>query len=302
MTNLATLTPTQLRAWTAKIQQHLQTGQQPNYIPRLLEANLTDLVVAVRCLEGATYVVGNAQTRFVLMSVVKPFVLLYLLEHFGKAKVFQRVGLDPSGEPFNSLQQLQADRGFPRNPMINSGALVLASMLPGNSALERCNRFCDWLNQTANSNYVLDEAMVMSVRQGGSKQNRALTSLLAQAGYVDDEEVTLDTYNHVCCLSGTVIDLVNLGLLLAGKPGVVMTNRQIVNALMLTCGLYEMSGRYAVRVGLPAKSGVSGALLAVVPREGAIASYSPALDAVGNPIAGMLLLEKLSQSLSLSIF
>ncbi len=302
MPNLAALTPSQLRAWTSTIQQRLQTGQQPGYIPKLLDADPTQLGVAVRCLDGSTHLAGSVKQAFVLMSVVKPFALLYLLEQFGEAAVFQHIGTSPSDQAFNSLEQLQRDRGFPRNPMINSGALVMASMLPGKTSADRCDRLCTWLNSTANCYYTLDTAMLSSVRQGGSRQNWALTDALVKSGVVDDADVTLDTYNHICCLSGTVNDLVNLGLLLAGKSGVIATNRQIVNALMLTCGLYEASGRYAVRVGLPAKSGVSGALLAVIPRQGAIATYSPALDDVGNPIAGMLLLEKLSRSLSLSVF
>jgi len=302
MSNLAALTRSQLTAWMAKIQQQMQTGQQPSYIPRLLESDPTELVVAIRCLDGASYLVGNTQQSFVLMSVVKPFVLLYLLESMGATQVFRRVGMDPSDLPFNSLEQLQSDRGFPRNPMINSGALVLASMLPGTSGRERCSHLADWLNQTTGCHYVLDEQMLTSVRQGGSGQNRTLTRFLAQSGHLDNADLTLDTYNHICCLAGTVSDLVKLGLLLAGKQGMSATHCQIVNALMLTCGLYEASGRYAVQVGLPTKSGVSGALLAVVPGQGAIASYSPALDDIGNPIAGMLLLEKLSQSLSLGIF
>ncbi len=302
MTNLAALTRSQLTAWMAKIQQQVQTGQQPTYIPRLLEADPTELAVAIRCLDGAAYLAGKTQQAFVLMSVVKPFVLLYLLESMGATQVFRRVGMDPSDQPFNSLEQLQSDRGFPRNPMINSGALVLASMLPGTTGMERCNHLADWLNQTMGCHYTLDEAMLNSVRQGGSGQNRALTRFLMQSGQLDNVDLTLDTYNHICCLAGTVVDLVKLGLLLAGKQGMSAVNCRIVNGLMLTCGLYEASGRYVVRVGLPMKSGVSGGLLAVVPGQGAIASYSPALDETGNPIAGMLLLEKLSQALSLSIF
>jgi len=150
---------------------------------------------------------------------------------------------------------------------------------------------------------VLDTAMLASVRSLRNEANRAIAEVLLRAGAIEHIEATLDTYNHICCLSGTVADLAQVGLLLA-QPGIQPqpAHQRAVNALMLTCGLYEASGRFAVRIGLPTKSGVSGALLSIVPGQGAIACYSPTLDATGNSIAGLFLLEQLTQTLNLSVF
>jgi glutaminase len=237
------------------------------------------------------------------MSVIKPFVLLFLLEQLGAEAVFSHVGMEPSDEPFNSLKQLESDRGWPRNPMINSGAIALASLLPGQDAKSRCESLCQWLNQRADCNLFLDDLMLMSVRSVHNERNQAIVRLLVQAGYLDAAEIALDTYNHVCCLSGTVADLASIGMLLVCSKGAILVeHRRTVNALMTTCGLYQASGRFAVQVGLPTKSGVSGALISVVPSQGAIACYSPTLDGVGNSVAGLFLLQQLTQALNLSVF
>jgi glutaminase len=223
-----------------------------------------------------------------------------LLEHYGAKLVFQQVGQVPSDQPFHALTQLQADRGRPRNPMINSGAILLAAMIPGHDGAQRCERLRQWLNHSAGSQLTLDAAMLESVRSLANETNWAIADFLARSGHLTDVETTLDTYNRICCLSGTVTDLAQLGLLLVPPPA--SPYQSIVNALMLTCGLYEASAEFAVTVGLPTKSGVSGALLAIVPRQGAIACYSPTINAAGNSVAGLLLLETLAQQLHLSVF
>ncbi len=300
---LAALTQAQLDAWAAQAQTHTQEGQLPDYIPLLAQANPTWFAVQIQCIDGQIHAAGNVTLSFPLMSVVKPFVLLFLLEQLGAEAVFSHVGMEPSDEPFNSLTQLQADRGWPRNPMINSGAIALASLLPGQNAASRCESLRQWLNQCANLELVFDEQMLASVRSVPNERNRAIARDLAQAGYLDQLETALDTYNHVCCLSGTVADLASLGMLLVQGKGVILPkHRRTVNALMTTCGLYQASGRFAVEVGLPTKSGVSGALVSAVPSQGAIACYSPALDRAGNSKAGLFLLQQLTQALDLSMF
>jgi glutaminase len=229
--------------------------------------------------------------------------LLFLLEHSGLPSVFKIVGMDPSDQPFHSIPQLRADRGFPRNPMINSGAIALASRLPGNNGTDRAETLRQWLNHQSGSRLVLDETMLASVRSLSNETNRAIAEVLAKSGVIAEIETTLDTYNQICCLSGTVADLAKLGVMLAGATATISAkNVQAVNALMLTCGLYETSGRYAVQIGLPLKSGVSGAMLAVVPGQGAIACYSPAIDPAGNSIAGLFILQHLADDLHLSLF
>jgi glutaminase len=220
--------------------------------------------------------------------------LLFLLDYHGPESVLQWVGTAPSDLPFNSLEQLMADRGHPRNPMINSGAITLADKLPGESATERCANLCDWLNQQAQTQLSLDEATLNAVRQSNRDANRSLLNCLTSSGAVTTPELTLDTYEQICCLAGRVHDLAQLGLLLALDQPIAIQHREAVNAVMLTCGLYEDSRFYAQRIGLPIKSGVSGAVLAVVPGQGAIACYSPALDATGNSVASLKLLELLA--------
>lgn len=302
-TGLAALTQAQLDAWVIQAQTHSQGGRLPDYIPFLAQANSTKLAIQTRSIEGQIVSAGDVTLSFPLMSVVKPFVLLFLLEQLGTGTVFSRVGIQSSHEPYNSLIQLQADKGWPRNPMINSGAIALADFLPGQDAPSRCETLRQWLNQRSNSHLFLDEAMLNSVLSRSNERNRALANLLAASGYLDNVETALDTYNHICCLSGTVADLTRLGIVLVHNcKNILPKNRRIVNALITTCGLYEASSRFAVQVGVPTKSGVSGAVLAVVPSQGAIACYSPPLDETGNSKAGLFLLQQLVQTLNLSVF
>lgn len=297
------LTPDLLEAWIADARTKAQAGQIPVYIPRLAAANHDWLAVQIRLATGEVKAAGDVACTFALMSVIKPFVLLFLLHHQGREAVFSKVGMVPSDLPFHSLAQLSADGGFPRNPMINSGAIALADGLPGATGEQRCTALCQWLNQLSGAHLQLDEQMLASVRSVGNETNRALAQMLKAAGFIQSVETALDTYNQICCLSGTVDDLARIGLLLACQQASLDPEHQrTVNALMLTCGLYEASGVFAVQLGVPTKSGVSGALVAVIPHQGAIACYSPALDPTGNSVAGILVLMHLVRSLNLSIF
>ncbi len=305
------LSVAQFDAWAEQARHQAIQGHVPNRISLLATANPNWFAAQIYAADWANDVAGGTghlvhQTgdltrSFVLMSVVKPLLLLYLLEQFGAEQVFDWVGVQPSDQPFNSLDQLQADQGYPRNPMINSGAIALADKLPGSSATHCCQTLCDWLNDKAQTNLILDQTMLASVRSLGQARNEALAAMLHEAGYLRSEGQALDAYQQICCLAGTVADLVRLGYLLAVSSSQVQDHhRQAVNALMLTCGLYEASAQFAVRVGLPMKSGISGAMLAVVPGQGAIAVYSPPLDTIGNSVAGIAFIEKLAKHLSLS--
>jgi glutaminase len=302
-TGLTGLTQNQVISWAEEAQRRIVYGRVIDRIARLAQADARWFAVQVDAVQGETYRYGNTTLAFPLMSTIKPFLLLYLLERLGEKEVFQRVGVEPSNAPFNSLKQLIVDRGRPRNPMINSGAIALTEKLPGDSPDQRCQNLCDWLNQRSGCQLWLDKEMLASVRTAGRETNQALARYLSEAGYLENLEQTLDTYEQICCLSGQVKDLVCLGKLLVDENDWLKPlHRQIVNALMLTCGLYEASSRFAIRIGLPMKSGISGALLAVVPGQGAIACYSPALDRVGNSVAGLAFIEALSQGLHLSLF
>jgi glutaminase len=300
---LEKLTTTELSGWVQLAKTQVERGQVADRIPQLAKANPDWFAVHICCKSGHTISFGDTACVFPLMSVIKTFSLLYLLEHLRAETVFGWVGVEPSDAPFNSLEQLISDRGHPRNPMINSGAITLSDKLPGKDANERTFLFCQWLNQLAGCQLSLDEVMLASVRLTRSKANEAIANYLAETGHLKNIEIALDTYEQICCISGRVEDLAVLGKLLACENSYFSPqNRRIVNAVMLTCGLYEASAKFAVRIGLPMKSGIGGGLVAIVPGEGAIACYSPALDGVGNPVAGLVFVEALAQELQLSIF
>jgi glutaminase len=300
---LNSITAAHLQQWLTATQVQAQFGKLPTYIPRLSKVQPDLLAVTIQTDWSSSVALGDVAKPFVLMSLIKPFLLLFLLARVGRDAVFSRVGIEPSDQPFHSIAQLVSDRGRPRNPMINSGAIFLASLLPGNTATSRCESLRYWLNTSGGCDLMLDEEMLASVESLGNETNRSIANLLKRAGYLDDIDLVIETYNQICCLSGTVIDLARLGLLIAlPNPHISSEDQHIVNSLMMTCGLYEASSRYSMRIGLPIKSGVSGGLIAIVPKAGAIAIYSPAIDEIGNSVGGLFLLEQLVHAHRLSLF
>ncbi|MGB3532559.1 MAG: glutaminase A [Microcoleaceae cyanobacterium] len=297
------LSSSQLRDWVKKAKQKSKQGNLPRYIPQLAQVDAEAFAVCILSQANSIKIAGDATHHFPLMSVIKPFLLLYLLVEQGTETIFNRVGLEPSEYPYNSLDQLQADGGKPRNPMINSGAITLADLIAEKTAIARCETLRIWLNHWGNCQLFLDESVYQSVASLPNPNNQALTQTLLQSGQIQDAEIALETYNLICCLSGTVTDLAKLGMMLVQPPQLIGAQPgTIVKALMMTCGLYQASAQFAVKVGLPTKSGVSGAVLSVIPGQGAIASYSPPLDAQGNSIGGVYLIAEIAQALNLSVF
>lgn len=298
-----TLSQSQLEIWIEQARVYSQAGELPQYIPYLAEVNPHLCAIAIQGIDGQVLTAGDDHQSFPLMSVIKPFVLLFLLEQFGTEAVFEKVGMEASSQAFNSLPQIEVNQGKPTNPMLNSGAMTLAAMLVGKDAQTRCENFCHWLNHRSHAKLKLDQQVLDSVRSRYNHRNQQIIELLCQFGYIEDGEIALDTYNQICCLAGTVGDLAQLGMLLTRSiPTIQHTHQRIVKAIMTTCGMYQSSGSFAARIGLPSKSGVSGAILSVVPKQGAIACYSPALDKVGNSVASLYLLEQLHQTLDLGLF
>ncbi|MGA9377429.1 MAG: glutaminase, partial [Phormidium sp.] len=156
---LSDLTQTQLEFLAVQAKSYSHGGKLPDYIPLLAEVNPEWFAVEIYCTNGQNFRYGETEIPFVLMSVIKPFVLLFLLQEIGKKAVFSNMGMLPSEQPFYSIEQLEADQGWPRNPMINSGAIALASLLPGADGFSRCENLRQWLNQIAGTNLVLDKAM-----------------------------------------------------------------------------------------------------------------------------------------------
>jgi len=298
--NLVNLSPSQLAEWVRYAKYYARSGRVPTYVGGLATAQPDWFGIKIS-VEGQGHQAGETHLTVPLMSVIKPFLLFHLLEVDGE-DVFKWVGIQPSEQPFNSITQLEEDEAFPRNPMLNSGAIAMASMLSGANGDLRCERLRQWLNRRAGCQLVLDESMLATVRSLPNEQNRAIASTLAEAGRLGcDAAGALDTYEQICCLSGRLDDVVALGrLLVVPKLGVAEHQRKVL-ALMLTCGLYEESGPAAVQIGLPMKSGVSGLVLAALPAGGVIACYSPPLNGIGNSIGGLFMMTQLSRHLKLSL-
>ncbi|MDJ0582464.1 glutaminase [Crocosphaera sp.] len=298
MKQLSHLSSEQLSNWILEASQQAKKGKLPDYIPLLKQTDASLLTVCIVTKNNNILIQGDSQISFSLMSIIKPFLLLYLLSELGEKIIFQKVGSKPSNYPFNSLEQLQLDQGFPRNPMINSGALTLASLLPGKDANKRYKNLQQWLNKLSQCHLFLDELMLKSVQSVPNPRNQAIIDELIKRNHIKDPEITLDTYNKICCLSGTITDLAKLGLLLVDSPNINQQNSSIVTNIMNTCGLYEASENFAKKIVFPSKSGVSGAILSIVPKQGAIACYSPPLDQQGNSIASLYIIEKIANYLN----
>ncbi|MFN4279577.1 glutaminase [Thermosynechococcus sp.] len=290
---LGQLHPALIQEWLEAAATEILKGEPLQRLPRVgSEAFAFALVTPEH-----QFTLGHSSLRFPLMSAIKPFLLLYALSLW-QEQVWTWVGQRPSDYPYNSVLQLTLDQGWPRNPMINSGAIALASQLAhvGGVAV-----FQSWLNECAATQLSVDQEVLAAVYRHPNWQNRTLAHFLVESGRIANAEVALEIYNQVCCLQGTIEEVARLGLLLALPHARVSDrHRQQVNVLMLTCGLYEDSPRYALEIGLPIKSGVSGVILAIVPRQGAIACYSPPLDGSGNSILGLYLLQRISRHLGLS--
>lgn len=258
-------------------------GKLPSYIPLLSKVNLHSFAIAISDLDQASLTAGDIHLTFPLMSVVKPFLLLYLLEIFGQEKVFERVDRQASLLPFNTIPDRK-----PPNPMLNCGAIALASLLESAPSLQ------DWLNQHSGANLSIDQQMLTSVRSITNRRNLAIAAQLQKSGIINNPEQALAIYEEICCLCCHVVDLAKIGtILISAKAPNVNLNVNIVLEVMTDCGMYETSSAFAQEIGLPSKSSISGALLSILPNKLAIACYSPTLDDAGHSVAGMFLLKHL---------
>ena len=283
-------------------------GEPASYIPELGKADKRQLGVCVWTLEGGRFAAGDTQVRFSIQSISKVISLAAALERCGFELVFGQVGMEPSGDPFNSLVRLETSESHPSNPMINSGAIAVDSYLVPVLSFEEMLAFTQAL--CMDRDICLDERVYRSEMSNISR-NRAIAYLLENKGVIQsDVERTLDFYVKMCSLSVTAESLAGFGLLLAnggvnpntGARLLQAETVQVVKTIMLTCGMYNGSGRFAVRVGIPSKSGVGGGILSVADRKMGIGIFGPALDQKGNSVAGERILEYLSDRLNLHIF
>lgn len=287
----------------------LGQGRVATYIPALARVPADKFGIAVRTVAGDEFAAGDADEPFSVQSVSKVFTLMLALERVGEA-LWERVGREPSGNPFNSLSQLEYERGIPRNPLINAGALVVLDVLH-EAAPEPKRAILEYVRALAgNPRIGYDEEVAASEDEFGFR-NRALANFIKSHGNLRAPvEPLLDAYFHHCALAMSCRDLARAFLPLANRgvaPGLgraVLSPEQTrhVNALLATCGLYDAVGNFAYRVGLPAKSGVGGGIVAVMPGRLAVAVWSPGLEKSGNSLAGIAALELFASRAGLSIF
>jgi glutaminase len=268
-----------LQLWLRLARQEASTGKLPSYIPLLAQVNAESIAIAIQSINGDLVLAGDIAATFPLMSIIKPFLLLYVLENFGETEVFRIVDASPSGDPYNVIPE---DK--PKNPMLNCGAIALSSLLTTYENLQ------DWLNQRSGTNLTLDLAMLNSVRSVANRRNLAIADQLKSLGLISNPNQALAIYEEICCLRGNVQDLAKIGTLLVDTRH--SSYVPIVLEIMTNCGMYEASAEFAKDIGLPSKSSVSGALLSIMPNQAAIACYSPALDAIGNSVAGLFLMRQ----------
>ncbi len=287
-------------------------GKVADYIPELSKMNSESLGVVVVDTGGNVYRAGDYKTRFTLQSMSKPIVLMLALLDNGEEKVFEKVGKEPTGDPFNSIRKLETlNPSKPLNPMINAGAITVTSMIKGENAQEKFERILNIFRKISNNpNLNINMDVYLSEKETGDR-NRSIAYFLKDVGILEgDIEEVLDLYFKQCSIEVTCEDVANIGMFLAnqganwetGKPIVPKYLTQIVKTFMVTCGMYDASGEFAINVGIPAKSGVSGGIVCAVPNKMGIGVIGPALDRKGNSIAGVKLLEDLSKEFRLSIF
>ena len=291
-----------------------QNGKVANYIPALAKADPNALGIYILDRNGLWSSAGDSQVRFTIQSIVKPILLLQALMDNGEEYVRSRVGVESTGKPFDAInisdainQEILSEH---INPMVNMGAIVMCTLIKGENYRDRFDRLLDLTRKLANNPDIdVDEEVYLSEKATGNK-NRALAFLMRSCGLLDgDVEEVLDCYFRACSIRVDCRDLARIAFVLSNKGKDFMGNElfparyaHYVNAVMLTCGMYDGAGDFAVTVGVPAKSGVGGGIMAVVPGRMGIGIYSPALNKKGNSIAGLRMLRRLSRQLELSIF
>ena len=284
-------------------------GKVANYIPALAQVAPQHAAVAVATLDGQVYSAGDAQQNFSLQSISKIFGLVMAMNRLDD-ELWRRVNMEPSGQPFNSIVQLEWEQGIPRNPVINAGAILVADVLVSHYSASK-TAFLTFLRRlTGEENIYADQQVYLSELEHGNR-NAALAYLMKSFGNIEAEvPLVLEHYFHQCATSINCVQLARSLLFLANRGVQPHSEEQIcsrrdahrVNAILSTSGMYDQSGEFAFQVGLPAKSGVGGAIVAIVPQFGVITAWSPPLNRFGNSVVAMQLIRQLADELGLSLF
>lgn len=287
-------------------------GKVAEYIPALAKANPNSLSIAIFYPDGKCISAGDIDKKMTLQSISKVISLALVLMDRGEKEVFSRVGMEPTGDPFHSIGKLETmSPAKPLNPMINAGALVVTHLLKGKSVEDRLQPLLSFIREMAGDNRIdYSEEVALSEYQS-SFLNRALAYFLRQHGVIqEDVEELIDLYTKQCAIEMNCLELARIGMVFAmdgldpmrGKQLMPPKVARICKTFMVTCGMYNASGEFAIKVGIPAKSGVSGGIMGAVPNTFGIGIFGPALNEKGNSAAGTKLLELLSKTYRLSMF
>ncbi|MFV0287710.1 MAG: glutaminase A [Demequina sp.] len=285
-------------------------GAVAGYIPELAAADPEPFGVSVVDIAGRNYEVGDTEVSFTIQSISKVFVYALVADAWGHHAVRDAVGVNNTGLPFNSVMALELNGGHPMNPMVNAGAIATTAMVAGGSVDERWERIRSGLSAFAGRRLDLDHAVFAS-ESATNARNQALARLLESYGHLTgDAEESVDLYTRQCALDVTAHDIAVMGATLADGGVNPVTGETVVGAqvcrdvlaIMASAGMYERSGQWLFEIGLPAKSGVSGGIVAVAPGKGAVGTFSPRLDSAGNSVRGERAIAHLSRSLGLNVF
>ncbi|BDY03547.1 glutaminase B [Ferrimonas sp. YFM] len=284
-------------------------GQVADYIPALAGVPANRLGIAICTADGEMLGTGDYLEPFSIQSISKVFSLIQAMSLYEEEELWKRVGKEPSGNPFNSLVQLEFEHGIPRNPFINAGALVVSDMLQGRLSAPK-HRMLELVRELSGNEHIVCDKAVARSEYEHSARNAAICYLMKSFGNFHNEvDVVMKSYFNHCAIRMSCADLAraffflaNKGVCLGGRRMISERQSRQVNALLATCGLYDGAGEFAYRVGMPGKSGVGGGIVAVVPGELSVCVWSPELDPSGNSLAGTRMLELLAKRLGRSIF
>ena len=284
-------------------------GEVATYIPELGKADPDDFGVCLATADGKIFDIGDSDRLFTIQSISKPFTFGMALEIHGQEKISQHVGVEPSGDAFNSIE-LENGTNRPYNPMVNAGAITISALLYQHYREHALEALLERFSAAAGRSLSIDEAVYRSESRTGHR-NRAIAHLLLNFGMVQEEvEPALDLYFKQCSILVNCRDLAVMGATLANLGKNPLTGEEVFDieavksmlSIMFTCGMYDYSGQWAYRVGVPAKSGVAGGVMAVVNRQIGFASYSPRLDKRGNSCRGIDICVDLANELGLHAF
>ncbi len=287
----------------------LRDGEIATYIPELTKANPEWFGMCIASVDGRVWEIGDSRQEFTIQSISKPLVFGMALEAHGRDETMKRVGVEPSGEAFNAIV-LDEHTNRPFNPMVNAGAIATTALVTGATAEERRAKLLAKFSAAAGRPLTIDEAVFNSERSTGNR-NRAIAYLMLNFGMIPENvDEVLDLYFQQCSVLVSARDLAIMAATLANVGTNPVTGEDVFEmpyvkdmlAVMFTCGMYDYSGEWAYRVGVPAKSGVAGGVMAVVNRQLGIATFSPRLDARGNSCRGIQSCVEIADELGLHVF